>query len=40
MNIKIYQINHARDKNDVKFLWYESLEQFQNTQNIDASIYD
>ena len=40
MNINIYQIPHARDKNDVKFLWYESLEQFQNTQNIDASIYD
>lgn len=40
MNIKIYQINYERDKNHVKFLHYEHLDNFQDTKDINASIYD
>lgn len=40
MNIKIYQINHERDKNFVKFLHYDHLDSFQETKDINASIYD
>lgn len=40
MNIKIYQINYERDKNHVKFLHYEHLDSFQDTKDIDASLYD
>ena len=40
MRIKIYQINRERDKNVVKFLRYEHLDNFQETKDINASIYD
>lgn len=40
MNIKIYQINRERDKNFVKFLHYDHLDSFQETKDINASIYD
>lgn len=40
MNIKIYQINQERDRNTVKFLHYEHLDNFQETKDINASIYD
>ena len=40
MNIKIYQINRERDRNTVKFLHYEHLDNFQETKDINASIYD
>lgn len=40
MRIKIYQINRERDKNVVKFLRYEHLDNFQETNDINASIYD
>lgn len=40
MNIKIYQINYERDKNRVKFLHYKHLDSFQDTKDIDASLYD
>lgn len=40
MKIKIYQINQERDRNTVKFLHYEHLDNFQETKDINASIYD
>lgn len=40
MKIKIYQINRERDRNTVKFLHYEHLDNFQETKDINASIYD
>lgn len=40
MNLKIYQINIKRDKNCVKFLHYDHLDSFQETKDINASIYD
>ncbi len=40
MNIKIYQISHERDMNFVKFLHYDHLDSFQETKDINASIYD
>ena len=40
MEIKIYQINRDRDKNFVKFLHYKHLDNFQETKEINASIYD
>ena len=40
MKIKIYQINRDRDKNFVKFLHYKHLDNFQETKEINASIYD
>ena len=40
MKIKIYQINRNRDKNFVKFLHYKHLDNFQETKDINASIYD
>ena len=40
MEIKIYQINTDRDKNSVKFLQYGNLEKYQDTKDINASIYD
>lgn len=40
MNIKIYQINTQRDMNLVKFLHYEHLDCFQESKDINASIYD
>ena len=40
MEIKIYQINTDRDKNSVKFLQYGYLEKYQDTKDVNASIYD
>lgn len=40
MEIKIYQINRNRDKNFVKFLHYKHLDNFQETKDINAAIYD
>ena len=40
MRIKIYQINPDRDKNLVKFLQYKHLDNFQDTKDINAYIYD
>lgn len=40
MQIKIYQINSERDKNQVKYWGLDSLHQFQNSSEVDASIYD
>lgn len=40
MKIKIYQINQERDRSTVKFLHYEHLDNFQETKDINASIYD
>lgn len=40
MDIKIYQINMDRDPNRVCFMSYDALPRFQETQNIDSSIYD
>lgn len=40
MKIKLYQINQDRDQNMVKFLHYEHLDHFQETKDINASIYD
>lgn len=40
MNVKIYQINNRRDKNNVKFFGLEHLKQFQGSDKVDASIYN
>lgn len=40
MRIKLYQINSERDKNRVKFLDLNALEQFQGNMEVDATIYD
>lgn len=40
MNIKIYQVNMSRDKNDVAFASYENLKKWQGTSAIDSTIYD
>ncbi len=40
MKIKIFQINTDRDVNNVKFAGYDSLEKWQGTTDIDASLYD
>ena len=40
MKIKIYQINSDRDRNTVKFLQYKHLDNFQETKDINAFIYD
>lgn len=40
MDIKIYQINMDRDSNRVCFMSYDALPRFQDTQDIDSSIYD
>ena len=40
MRIKIYHINPDRDKNLVKFLQYKHLDNFQDTKDINAYIYD
>lgn len=40
MKIKIYQINSDRDKNTVKILQYKHLDNFQETKDINAFIYD
>ena len=40
MRIKIYQINSSRDTNQVKFWGLESLPKFQNSSEVDATLYD
>lgn len=40
MRVKLYQINTSRDKNQVKFLDLDALEQFQGSSEVDAGIYD
>lgn len=40
MEIKIYQINHDRDKHGVMFVGYDELERYQKTSEIDSGIYD
>lgn len=39
MRIKIYQIDSEKDKNQVKFFGYDSLQKFQGSTDIDSSIY-
>lgn len=39
MNIRIYQIDKSQDKNNVRFMRYDSLEKLQGTSNIDSGIY-
>ena len=39
MNIKIYQIDTGKDKNNVKFTGYNELPKYQDTGEIDASLY-
>lgn len=39
MKIKIYQIDTAKDKQNVKFMDYDQLPKYQGTQDIDASLY-
>ena len=40
MKIVIYQINSERDRHNIMFMNYESLEQFQGSSEVDSSIYD
>jgi len=40
MRIKIYQINSSRDTNQVKYWGMDSLSEFQNSLEVDASLYD
>ena len=40
MNIKIYQINLERDDDGVAFEDYESLSRLQNSEKVNAEIYD
>lgn len=40
MKIAIYQVNHERDSNNVCFVRYDSLDNFQGDKNIDSKIYD
>lgn len=40
MNIRIYQVNMKRDKNNVAFMRYDSLFKFQGSSEIDSSLYD
>lgn len=39
MNIKIYQIDQQKDKNNVKFTGYDELPKYQQSAEIDASLY-
>jgi hypothetical protein len=39
MKIKIFQIDHEKDKNGVKFMHSDRLEKLQGTTDIDASLY-
>lgn len=39
MRIKIFQIDHEKDKNGVKFMELDRLEKLQGTTDIDASLY-
>lgn len=40
MNIKIYQINHERGYNRVRFCGLDELDQLFGRHDIDPSIYD
>ncbi len=40
MNIRIYQVNLKRDKNNIAFMGYDSLPKFQGSSDIDSSLYD
>ncbi len=40
MNIKIYQIDLARDKNKVKFASLSRISRYQGTDHIDPGLYD
>ena len=40
MNIRIYQINMKRDKNNIAFMRYDSLPKFQGSSEIDSNLYD
>ncbi|MDD4474942.1 MAG: DUF3846 domain-containing protein [Eubacteriales bacterium] len=40
MNIRIYQINHERDTNRVKFESFENLSKYQNSPDVNPDIYD
>lgn len=40
MNIRLYQINMERDHNLIAYMSYESLPQYQHSQEIDSAIYD
>lgn len=40
MNIRIYQVNMKRDKNNIAFMSYDSLPKFQGSSDIDSSLYD
>ena len=40
MDVKIYQINTDRDTNGVAFVGYVALPRFQDTLDINSSIYD
>lgn len=40
MDIRIYQVNHDRDKDNVGFMSYETLPRFQGTQEPNPEIYD
>ena len=40
MKIKIYQIDMDRDLHRVKFQGYEEMQKYQESADIDASIYD
>ena len=40
MRLKIYQINSDRDTNQIKYWGLESLAKFQNSSEVDASLYD
>lgn len=40
MRVKIYQINHDRDANRVKFTGLDSMAKYQRSLEVDPSIYD
>ena len=40
MNIKIYQVDMDRDKNNVAFMRLESLERFQGSSQVQSDIYN
>ena len=40
MNIRIYQINHERDEERVKFLGMEELEKLTGSRAVDSNTYD
>jgi len=40
MDIRIYQVNHDRDKDNVGFMSYDTLPRFQGAQEPNPEIYD